>query len=132
MMMDEDAVRTYFSENLKLFDIHSYINFVTGFHLANKEFAKFLQPKQLCMRRFEVLLGSLHKGYDVPKYLLKKELEDRQILLHNFDTAHLMENYANKVGKVSEQERTINKVCPKSGLGITKRMLVTIKFDTIR
>ena len=39
MMMDEDAVRTYFSENLKSFDIHSYINFVTGFHLTNKEFA---------------------------------------------------------------------------------------------
>ena len=69
-------------------------------------------------------MGSLHRGYDVPKDLLKKELEDRQVLLHSFGTAHLMENYATKVGRVSEQERTINKLCPKSGLGITKRMLV--------
>ena len=52
MMMDEDAVRTYFSENSKIFDAHSYINFVTGFHLINKEFARFLQPKQLCIRKF--------------------------------------------------------------------------------
>ena len=84
MMMDEDAIRSYFSENSKIFNAHSYINFVSGFHLTNKEFARFLQPKHLCIRKFEVLLGSLHKGYDIPTHLLQRELEDRQVLLLSY------------------------------------------------
>ena len=130
--MDEDAIRSYFSENSKMVNAHSYINFVTGFHLTNKGFARLITPKHLCIRMFEVLLGSIHKGYDIPTHLLKRELEDRQVLLHSFGTVHLMENYATKVGRISEQERAKQKLCPKSGFGITKRLLVNVKHNAIK
>ena len=43
-----------------------------------------------------------------------------------------MELFVNKVERISEQERSSIKLCPKTGKGIAKRMLVNIKNDTIK
>ena len=42
-----------------------------------------------------------------------------------------MENYVNKVELVSDHERRAVKLCPKTGEGITKRILVNVKVDAI-
>ena len=76
-------------------------------------------------------MGIIYKSYDVPKPLLNKEMEDRQHLLHTLSTVDLMEKYVQKVEKISEHERATHQLCPKSGQGITKRLLVNVKYDTI-
>ena len=43
-----------------------------------------------------------------------------------------MELYAGKVALVPEDQRNPMKLCPKTGLGIAKRMLVNVKNDAIR
>ena len=42
-----------------------------------------------------------------------------------------MELYIGKVAKVPEEHRNSIKLCPKTGNGIAKRMLVNVKNDTI-
>ena len=91
MNMSEDKIWSHFTEHSKMFNSHAYINFVTGFELTNQEFAKFVQPKPLNIRRFEILLGSIYGGYDIPTDLLNKEKEDRFNLFHTLGTVHLME-----------------------------------------
>ena len=86
----------------------------------NQEFAKFVQPKPLNIRRFEILLGSIYGGYDIPTDLLNKEKADRLNLFHTLGTVHLMEKFVQKVERVSDQERNAHKLCPKTGQGITK------------
>ena len=43
-----------------------------------------------------------------------------------------MELYVKKVALVPEEHRNPIKLCPKTGNGIAKRMLVNVKNDTIR
>ena len=52
MVMNEDKVIEYFEKECKLFNAHSYINFVSGFELTNKLYARFVQPKPLNVRKF--------------------------------------------------------------------------------
>ena len=131
MLMREDKVRTHFEENCKLFAPHSYINFVTGFELTNKLFARFVQPKVLDVIRFETQVGSFHGGYSVLAELLQKEMQDRIHMLHTISIVHIMENYVKSVELVSDTERRSAKLCPKTGEGITKRILVNVKVDAI-
>ena len=63
---------------------------------------------------------------------LQRRADDRLNLLHTIGTLHLMELFVNKVEQISEQERSSIKLCPKTGKGIAKRMLVNIKNDTIK
>ena len=42
-----------------------------------------------------------------------------------------MENYVKNVELVSEKERAKARLCPRTGEGITKRILVNVKVDTI-
>ena len=130
--MKEDEIRTYFTDHSKMFSTHTFINFVTGFPLSNQEFARFAQEKPINIREFEADLGSFHGGFTVPTKSLNKEMEDRQNLIHTMSTLHLMEQFVLKVEKVSEQERHSIKLCPKTGRGICKRLLVNLKHDTIK
>ena len=98
MVMNEDKVIEYFEKECKLFNAHSYINFVSGFELTNKLYARFVQPKPLNVRKFEKQVGSFHDAYSVKDELLKKEMADRLQLLHTIGTVHLMENYFKKCG----------------------------------
>ena len=88
--------------------------------------------ENLDIRKFEALLGTYDRGYSVPTNFLLKEKEARLALLHTIGTLHLMELYVGKVAQVPEEHRNPLKLCPKTGLGIAKRMLVNIKNDTIR
>ena len=58
MVMNEDKVIEYLYKECKLFNAHSYINFVSGFELTNKLYARFVQPKPLNVRKFEKQVGS--------------------------------------------------------------------------
>ena len=49
----EDDVMDHFEKECNLFNAHSYINFVTGFELTNKLYARFVQDKELNIRNFE-------------------------------------------------------------------------------
>ena len=130
--MKEEDIKTHFTKYSKMFTPHTFINFVTGFVLTNQEFAKFVQPEPLNVREFEDDLGTQNIGHYVPPNFLNKEKEDRLSLLHTMDTLHLMELFVLKIEKVSEQERNSIKLCPKTGKGITKCILVNIKNDAIK
>ena len=52
--------------------------------------------------------------------------------MHSFGTLHLFELYVTKVEQVPEEHRKPAKLCPKTGLGIAKRLMVNIKNDIIR
>ena len=130
--MRMEDVKNHIIKHSKCFIPHAYINFVTGFTLSNQEYAKFVQPEPLNVRNFESLLGSIHGGFTVPTNLLNKEKEDRLTLLYTISTLHLMEQFVLKVERVSEQERMSIRLCPKTGRGITKRLLVNVKNDAIQ
>ena len=119
-------------KHAKNFSPHTFINFVTGFILTDQEFAAFTKDENLCVRRFEAFLGTYDGGYSVPTNILLLEKEARLALLHSLATLHLLELYVKKVEQVPEEHRNPAKLCPKTGLGIAKRMLVNIKNDTIR
>ena len=110
--MKEEEISKYFTEHSKMFAPHAFINFVTGFTLTNQEFARFVEPKPLDVRDFEVQLGSHYGGFTVPTKLLNKEMEDRLHLLHTITTLHLMELFVQKVERVSEQE-TFHQIVPQ-------------------
>ena len=120
----------HFEKECNLFNAHSYINFVTGFELTNKSYARFVQNKELDIRNFEKQVVSYHNGYSVPDDLLKTEKRRRLHLLHTISTVHMMEQYVQKVELVSETERENAKLCPLAGEGLTKRMLTNVKVDS--
>ena len=72
------------------------------------------------------------RGNSVPSNLLLQEKETRLAVVHTIGTTHLMQLYIKKFTQVPEEHRNPLKLCPKTGLGIAKRMLVNIKNDTIR
>ena len=131
MSMKVEEVEKYILEHCKCFTPHGYINLVTGFPLSNQEYAKFLQDKPLNVRRFESQVGSIHGCYTVAPNLLNKEKEDRAKMCYTLSTLHLLEQFVLKVEKVSDQEKTKIRLCPKTGRGITKRFLVNVKSDVI-
>ena len=126
----EDEVMEHFEKQCNLFNAHSYINFVTGFELTNKLYARFVQDKELNIRNFEKQVGSYHNGYSVPEDLLNTEKRCRLHLLHTISTVHMMEQFVQKVELVSETERENAKLCPLAGEGLTKRMLTNVKVDS--
>ena len=77
-------------------------------------------------------MSTYDRDYAVSSSLLVKEKEARLNLLPTIGTVHFMELFVNKVALISEQERSSIKLCPKTGKGIAKRILVNIKNDTIR
>ena len=130
--MKEEDLRAHFTKHAKNFSTHTFINFLTGFTLSDQEFASFTKDEPLDVRRFEALLGTYDRGYSVANNLLLREKEARLSLLHTIGTVHLMELYVGKVAQVPEEHRNPIKLCPKTGNGIAKRMLVNVKNDAIR
>ena len=75
--MEEEDVGAHFAKHFKIFNPHSFINFVTGFILTYQEFAKFTQDEHLNSREFEAGLGTYDRGYGVSNNLLVKEKDAR-------------------------------------------------------
>ena len=131
MSMRLEDVEKYIIKHSKCFLPHGYINLVTGFSLSNQEYAKFLQDEPLSVRNFESQVGSIHGCYSVPINLLTKEKEDKAKMFHTISTIHLLEEFVTKVERVSDKEKTAIRLCPKTGRGITKRLLVNVKNDVV-
>ena len=60
--LKEETVRAHFLKHAKNFTPHTFINFVAGFILTDQEFAAFTKDENLCVRRFEALLGTYDRG----------------------------------------------------------------------
>ena len=124
--MKEEDLRAHFTKHAKNFSAHTFINFLTGFTLTDQEFSSFTKDEPLDFRRFEALLVTYDRGYSVANNLLLREKEARLSLLRTIATVHLMELYVGKVALVPEEHRNPIKLCPKTGNGIAKRMLVCL------
>ena len=131
VQLKEETVRAQFLKHAKNFTPYTFINFVSGFILTEQEFAAFIKDDVLDVRTFEAYLGTYDNGYSVPSQLLMTEKLTRFALIHSFGTLQLFELYVTKVEQVPEERRNPAKLCPKTGLGIAKRLMVNIKNDTI-
>ena len=127
-----EATTTYFEENSKLFNIHSFINFTAGFELTNKAFDRFLQDKILSIFNFEKQIGAAHETFEIKTEFASHEKQTRKQMLHTMSTVHMMEQFVGNIENVDENERERARVNVKTGQAINKRMLVEMKTNTLR
>merc|ERR1712082_461170 len=118
-------------ERTKLFNLHAFINFISGFELTNKSYDRLVQNKPLSANNFEKQVDAYCDTFIIDITYSDNELRTRKHMLHTISSAHLTEKHVGNVELVDEKERDKARLHPKSAMGINKRWLPNILVDVL-